>query len=207
MSRSAFLGLAAALTFALPCHATLLTNGGAETGDLTGWTTGGISNPAVDDGAFDRGIGPYAGRFSFYGGIGRYGSLTQNVALANAGLARRLTVSFVEQGLDQDTPSDNGYVSLTYYGAGGAVLGSAATDVLDSHYGRWQRYDGVFDVPTGALSVDYTMHFQRQVGRDLDAFFDDNSLTLATVPEPGSAWLLAPGLLALGWLRRGRRAG
>ena len=49
--------------------------------------------------------------------------------------------------------------------------------------------------------------FQRQVGRDLDAFFDDNSLTLATVPEPGSAWLLAPGLLALGWLRGRRRAG
>ena len=127
-------------------------------------------------------------------------------ALADAGLARRLTVSFVEQGLDQDTPSDNGYVSLTYYGAGGALLGTAFSDVVDAHKDRWQRHDSVFDVPLAATSVDYTMHFGRQVGRDLDAFIDDNGLLLATLPEPGSAWLLAPGLVALAWLRRRRRA-
>jgi len=206
MFRTAFLGLAAALTFALPCHATLLTNGSAETGDLTGWTAGGASNPSVDDGSFDLGIGPYAGRFSFYGGAGSDGTLTQSVALANAGLARRLSVSFVEQGLDQGRSSDHGYVSLTYYGVGGAVLGSAATDVMDAHDGLWQRYAGVFDVPLDAVAVDYTMHFQRQFGRDLDAFIDDNSLTMTTVPEPGSAWLLAPGLAALALLRRRRRA-
>lgn len=206
MIRNAILGLAASACLAGPCHASLLLNGGAESGDLTGWAVGGVSGPTVDDGGFDPGIDPYAGKYMFRGGIGAYGTLTQNVALAGDGLARRLAVSFVEQGLDQDTPSDDGYVSLTYHGAGGVLLGEDATAVIDSHDGAWRRYDGVFDVPLQAVSVDYTMHFTRNFGRDLDAFFDDNSLTLTTVPEPGSAWLFAPGLLALGWLRRRRRS-
>lgn len=204
MNRSVLLCFAATFCLAAPCHATLLVNGGAETGDLTGWTIGGISTPGVDDGSFDPGISPYAGRHMFYGGIGSFGSLTQSVALGGMGLARRLAVSFVEQGLDQDTPSDDGYVSLTYHGAGGVVLGSITTDVIDSHDGAWRRYDGMFDVPLDAVSVDYTMHFTRNFGRDLDAFFDDNSLTLTRVPEPATGWLLLPGLLVLGWQRRRR---
>lgn len=60
----------------------LLTNPGAEDGNLTGWTVGGNSNPGVDNGSFDPGINPHTGNYDFYGHTGSFGTLTQNVSLA-----------------------------------------------------------------------------------------------------------------------------
>lgn len=196
--------LLASLLMSTQVHANLLKNSGAELGDLSGWTVGGLSNPTVDDGTFDPGIGPRTGMYMFRGGIGASGTLTQNVLLTGPGLRRDLTVSFWEQGLDQDTPSDDGYVTLTYFSSQGDVLGIQTTDEIDSHDGVWNPYRGVFAVPLNAVSVDYTMHFKRNFGLDLDAFFDDNALTLATVPEPSTAWLTFAGLGLMGacWRRR-----
>lgn len=194
----------AGLLISTQTHANLLRNGGAEFGDLSGWTLGGISNPTVDDGSFDPGINPHTGKYMFRGGVGAYGTLTQNVLLMGAGLRRELSVVFWEQGLDQDTPSDDGDVSLTYFASNGAVLGTQATAEIDSHYGVWTRYQCAFAVPLEAMSVNYTMHFKRNFGLDLDAFFDDNTLTLTTVPEPSTAWILFAGLGLMGvcWRRR-----
>jgi hypothetical protein len=47
----------------------LLTNPGAETGGLTGWSIGGGTGPSVDNGTFDRGINPYDGSYDFYGAL------------------------------------------------------------------------------------------------------------------------------------------
>jgi len=198
--------LLASLLISTQSHANLLKNSGAELGDLTGWTLGGISNPTIDNGSFDLGINPHAGQFMFRGGVGAYGSLTQNVPLAGWGLKRELGVSFWAQGLDQDTPSDDGFVSLTYLSSTGAILGTQTTAELDSHDGVWTQYQGVFAVPLDAMSVDYTMNFKRNFGRDLDAFIDDNALTLTTVPEPSTAWLSFAGLALMGalWRRRAR---
>ena len=74
----------------------------------------------------------------------------------------------------------------------------------------WERglNQGMFDVPLDAIAVDYTMQFQRNFGKDLDAFIDDNSLTLTTnVPEPSTGWLTFAGLGLMGALlrRRARR--
>ena len=197
---------AATLIFAGSAQASLLINGGAETGDLTGWTAGGNSEPRIDNGSFDIGIDPHSGNYMFLGGRGSYGSLTQNVSLGGAAANRRASVSFWQQGLDQDTPSDNGYISLTWRAADGSVLGSVATPTLDSHYGAWQQYQGWFDVPASAFSVDYTMNFVRNVGLDLDNFFDDNVLDVVKVPEPGSLALGLLGVAAIASVRRRRRA-
>jgi len=63
----------------------LLTNPGAETGSLAGWTVGGPSTAFVDNGAFDPGINPHSGAYDFVGGSGTTsgssGTLTQNVGL------------------------------------------------------------------------------------------------------------------------------
>lgn len=198
---------ASCLCMAMHAHANLLTNGGAERGTLAGWTVGGFSNPRVDDGGFDPGIDPRSGQYMFHGGVGPWGTLTQNVALTGLGQSRQLAVSFWEQGLDQDNPSDNGFVSLTYYAGDGRMLGLQTTGVIDSHDGVWTRYRGSFDVPLDAVSVDYTMNFVRNFGIDLDAFFDDNALTLTTnVPEPAGSWLAVIGLCAMAAFARRRRA-
>lgn len=204
--RAKYAVLLASLLISTQSHANLLKNSGAELGDLTGWTLGGISNPTIDNGGFDRGINPHAGQYMFRGGVGAYGSLTQNVPLTGLGLKRELGVAFWEQGLDQDTPSDDGFVTLTYRSSSGAILGTQTSVDVDSHNGVWTQYQGIFAVPLDAVSVDYTMNFKRNFGRDLDAFFDDNSLTLTTVPEPSTAWLTFAGLALMGacWRHRAR---
>ena len=196
----------ATLLISTQSHANLLKNAGAELGDLSGWTVGGVSNPTIDNGSFDPGIYPHAGQHMFRGGVGAYGSLTQSVPLMGYGLKRELGVTYWEQGLDQDTPSDDGFITLTYLSSSGAVLGIQMTAEIDSHDGVWTRYQGVFSVPLDAMSVDYTMNFKRNFGRDLDAFFDDNALTLITVPEPSTRWLTFAGLALMGacWRRRVR---
>jgi hypothetical protein len=181
-------------------NANLLTNGGAEIGTLANWTAAGVSNPGIDDGSFDAGINPHTGKFAFFGGSGAWGSLTQNVGLSNVGQSREMGVSFWERGLDQDT-SDDGYVSLTYHDAKGNVLSAQSSSEMDFHDGVWGHYRGTFQVPLDAASVDYTMNFVRHFGIDLDAFIDDNALTLTTnVPEPSTIWLTLAGLGLMGSL-------
>jgi hypothetical protein len=197
----------ASLLVSMSSHATLLTNPGAETGSLLGWTIGGVSNPRVDDGSFDPGIDPHSGSYMFSGNHGLWGSLTQNVLLPGFGQARQAAVSFWEQGLDQDIPSDDAYVSLTYRGKDGSVISTVSTATIDAHDGVWKQYQGIFDVPLSAWSVDYTMVFHRNFGLDLDSFIDDNSLTLVgavEVPEPSSLAIGGLGLAFLAVFRKRR---
>lgn len=208
----------ASLMVSMTGHATLLTNAGAETGTLLGWTAGGVSNPRVDDGSFDPGIDPHSGRYMFSGYRGLWGTLTQNVLLPGFGQQRQVAVSFWEQGLDQDNPSDSAHVALTYRTKGGTVISTVATPTIDAHDGVWKQYQGIFDVPSAAWSVDYTMFFTRNFGLDLDSFIDDNALTLigtgfltdaeqmnqSAVPEPSSTAIVLLGLASLALLRKRR---
>lgn len=198
---------AIALFGATAAHANLLSNAGAENGDLSGWTAGGDSNPFVDNGSFNPGINPFDGSYAFVGGHGDLGSLTQNVSLAGSPGATIATVSFWEQGLNQGTPSDDDYISLTYRDASNAVIGTVSTPEIDSHLNAWQQYTGSFAIPAGTVSIDYTMNFVRHAGGDLDGYVDDNSLTVSSaVPEPASGVLLLAGVLGLGLAARKRQA-
>jgi hypothetical protein len=198
------------LALASTCHAqttsNLLTNPGAETGNLTDWTVGGASNPGVDNGSFDGGINPHTGSYDFYGGNGANGSLTQNVSLVgtqgitaaevNSGLLSA-NLSFWEQGLNQGTPSDDAQVSLTFLNAAGGTLGTFTTPEVDSHLGSWQEFDASTLIPADTQSIDYSMLFDRHSGSDLDAFVDDNSLTVSANPVPEASTTVSLGLLLM----------
>lgn len=191
----------------------LLVNPGAETGNLNGWTKGGVSNPFVDHGSWNPGINPHSGSNDFAGGTGSYGTLTQNVALPGiSGISTTMIdsglvsaqVSFWEQGLIQSSPCDNGYVSIAFLDAGSSVISAVSTPTIDSHNLTWQNYSGSFVVPTGTRSISYTMNFVRHQSIDLDAYFDDNSLSVSAVPEPSSIFMLMTGALALSRYTRRR---
>ena len=208
------IGLLASLTVAAR-GGNLLTNPGAETGNLTGWTVGGNSNPGVDNGSFDPGISPHSGAFDFFGRTGSFGSLTQNVSLigipgvTNSLIDSGLTaagVTFWEQGLNQGNPSDDGQITLTFRDASNSVISSVSTPEIDSHNGTWTEYAGSFAIPVGTRSIGYAMDFIRHRFTDNDSFIDDNSLVVtASVPEPSTIVMMCIGALAvIGWKwRRG----
>ena len=65
--------------------ANLVTNGGFETGDFTGWTQGGNLGFTGVSGTFG-GTPPHSGNFqAFFGPVGSDGSLTQNLATTGGG--------------------------------------------------------------------------------------------------------------------------
>jgi len=67
---------AAAFSVAYPAKANLITNGGFETGDFSGWTVSGRDNEVEGRVPF---IPPHSGNFQAQFGIGN-NSITQNVA-------------------------------------------------------------------------------------------------------------------------------
>lgn len=200
MSLSSRLALPLLLCATAASAQNLLTNAGAETGDLSGWTATGA--PHVDNGTFNSNIHPFEGNFAFVGWTGATASLTQTVAIA-AGSAMA-HVSFWEQGLDQGSTSDHAYVSLRFLDGVGAVLSTVATPAVDSHNGTWQQYSGSFAIPTGTTQIAYTMNFVRAAGSDLDGYIDNNVLTVSAVPEPSVAALLLSAGLLMAVLKRRR---
>ena len=78
-------------------------------------------------------------------------------------------ISFWEQGLNQGNPSDDGFVTLTFRNSANIEVGSFTSPEIDSFNLNWQEFTGSVAVPVGTRSIDYTMHFTRHVGFDLDA--------------------------------------
>jgi hypothetical protein len=177
----------------------LLLNPGAEAG-TNDWVVGGVSNPSVDNGAFDPGINPHSGNYDFYGHTGAWGTLSQTVFLpGNQGISTAdidngllvATLSFWEKSLNQGTPSDEACIILSFLDANTNLISTNATPYGDSHDQTWQNYSNQYAIPAGTRLITYTMYFLRNVGNDLDSFIDDNVLTVepAAIPALSIAYV------------------
>jgi len=190
----------------------LLTNPGAETGDLTGWTIGGSGTPVVDNGTAELPVVllPNSGTYDFGGHTGPAGgspptvlgdSLSQTVSILVSGITPALVdsgvlsaeLSFWEQGLNQGNPSDDASVQLTFLDGSGVPISTVTSPIIDSHNLTWENFSGSYAIPAGTSAITYTMQFWRNQGTYTDAFVDDNLLTIGT-PEPATILLMLSGL-------------
>ena len=168
----------------------LLLNPGAETGTLTNWTVGGSSNPFAGSPSNSLGdnFPTHSGNYYFVGGTGTYGSLSQTVSLiGNQGITAAMidnsnlaaSISFWEQGLDQSAPvDDDANITVAFFGASSNLLTTVITPVIDSHNLSWSNYANQYAIPSGTRFIQYTMNFYLHQGVGLDAFIDDNYLSV-----------------------------
>ncbi|HLI64669.1 MAG TPA: PEP-CTERM sorting domain-containing protein [Terriglobales bacterium] len=166
----------------------LLTNGSFETGDFTGWTTGGnFEDTEVVTGAFYQYSGAENGNYyAVMGPVGSPGTLSQSFSDV-AGQQYTFSFWFASVG---DNPS-----SFTAMWDGTQVL-----NLSNPNTGaNWSQFTFT---ETGTGSDSITFSFQDNPGW---MALDNVSVTQqsgATVPEPSSFILLGSGVLGLGGIIR-----
>ena len=185
--KASFILAGFALAFATPAAAQeLVTNGGFENGDFSGFTqtgnpgsTGVFSSPFVASGAFA----------AYFGPVGSTGGITQTLS-TNAG--QSYLISFDLRNFDGQTPN---FYNVLF---GGVSLFSA-TDSAAFNYTNFS---------TTATAVGASTELAFNFRHDPNYFlFDNVSVTAVTgaVPEPATWAMMLMGFGAMGVLLRRRR--
>ena len=170
---------------ALPASATLVTNGGFEIGDFTGWTQSGNTGYTSVQSSF-----PLSGTFSaFFGPLGSDGFISQALATTPG---QSYTVSFwLANFVPGTTEEPNGF----HLSWGGSEIFS----LLNApNLGGYTQYSFVAQATSSSTTL--SMGFRN----DLDYFILDD-VDVSPVPIPGAVWLLGSGIVGLIGLKRRMR--
>jgi len=162
---------------AQPLGTNVIINGGAETGDISGWIDGGIlAVPAV---GFAAGFGDFA--FTGLDGPASCQTLTQEVSLTDiAVLIDNTCISGLFAIQLQARDIDSAECTIEYLNAEGTPLATAHfADPQDSTY-EWNEYFDQRVVPVGVRLFRVTLCTARAGGLSSDGFFDEVSLILTS---------------------------
>ena len=162
----------------------LVTNGGFETGDFTGWTT--VDAPGLTSMYGVDTAGPHSGSYSaFFGGSGPgRDSISQTLATV-AGQPYLLSFSF-----------DNG--GGTTAGSFTASLGGTTVYTAPSTSFAFAPVSFLFNATTNNSVLTFS-------GFNTTGFYTLDNVSIAAVPEPETYALFMLGLLTVGaWSRRRR---
>jgi hypothetical protein len=168
----------------------LLTNPGAETGDLTGWSAGGQTPPVVasTNNPGPGTIPPHSGQFVFKGGPNPNGFLQQRVILLDRGLTTNqidtgrlfANVSFWQRSYCPTGASPPiASVTLVFRDQQGASIEGYISTLELAALGAYTNHQERFGIPSGTRSIDYMMAFFTSSGASGDSYIDDNSLTVS----------------------------
>ena len=186
----------------------LVINGGAETGDITGWTSTGIE--AVPATSFAVGFGS----FVFTGGLG---TTTQTLlqTIDVGGNSSQIDSGEIEAifGVNLQSRSnsdflDDARVDVSFIdGFGGALDSFFFVDTINTASFDWNFFSDTRLLSTGTRSIEILLTSNRSGGSSSDGFIDDVSFQLNSVPIPAAVWLFGTALIGLvGFSKRRKTA-